>query len=103
MNKISGNVAKSWTLRFYDSNEHKICEQLIEPWTSTSNIYTLSGFGRDIELTIDGTYKFKFNTIKKFDENPEQLSIELEKKDLTVNFNGQLVGTVKNIYMEEES
>lgn len=103
MNKISGNVAKSWTLRFYDNNEHKICEQLIEPWTSTSNIYTLSGFGRDIELTIDGTYKFKFNTIKKFDENPEQLSIELEKKDLTVNFNGQLVGTVKNIYMEEES
>ena len=87
MNKLAGNIVKSWTLNFYDNHNRNICSSVIQPWDSDSNIYNLSGFGRDIELEIDGN-QLKFNTMKSLGAGAEMLSVDLVKHDLTVTFNG---------------
>lgn len=100
INKVAGNtVAKEWNLIFRDNHNGQIARKTISPWNNSSSDYVFSGFGKDIELSIDGQ-TLKFNTMKSY--GTDVLSIDFDKKSLTVNFNGDTVNTVSEVYMSDD-
>lgn len=70
----------------------------IKPWSNTSTVYKFGKFSRDLSLEIDGK-TLTFNTMRPMET--ENCSIEFDKYDLAVSFNGVQIGQAKNVYMKE--
>ena len=102
IDKVAGNVAKNWNLRFYADGDatHAGTTQItsvnIKPWNNTSLNYDFRGFSRDITLRIDDK-TFKFNTMRNL--GGETLAVDFDKNEITVKFNGTVAGRATNIYM----